>query len=144
MVHFELTYLTRTGKKLRKDIRRRLCSETNRVKQLAWTEKTASYTKSRTNQEKVEKNRHTVTADGSTSTIEEELEECIKKVPKEEDDEEPFLPYQSVLCRRTSIHVTERRCLCFPGMWYTSTLCRGISYNVISVNQHPVHVLIAH
>ena len=29
--------------------------------------------------------------DGSTSTIEEELEESIKKVPKEEDDEDPFL-----------------------------------------------------
>ena len=84
-----------------------------------------------------------VTEDGSTSTIEEELEECIKKVPKEEDDEEPFLPYQLVLCRRTYIlHVTERRCLCFPGMCYIPTLCHRISSFVISVNQHHAYVTI--
>ena len=103
----------------------------------------ASYTKTRTNQEKVEKNRHTVTADGSTSTIEEELEDSIKKVPTEEDDEEPFSTLLVGTMPATLYPRDGKALPVFPG---NVVHLYFVSWNfmyMINVIQHSVYVLIA-
>ena len=94
--------------------------------------------------ENSEKTRYRVTADGSSSTTEEELEDSIKKVPTAEDDEEPF----STLLVGTmpaTLYLRDGKALpVFPG---NVVHLYFVSWNfmyMISVIQHSVYVLIAH
>ena len=124
------SHLERKGKNIRKKIRNLLSrSETGRVTTKARTDGTRPYSCTKKRQTQDKQTRHTVKADGSTSPKEEEIEESIKKVPEEDDKEEPFQPTKPVLCRRTSVlyYASERRRLCFLGMWYIHTLCRPIN-----------------
>ena len=94
------------------------------------------------NREKTE-TRHRVTTDGSSSTIEEELEDCIKKVPTEEDDEEPFSTLLVGTMPATLFSRDGKALPVFPG---NVVHLYFVSWNfmyMISVIQHSVYVLIA-
>ena len=135
-----LNYLKRTEDTLRKTIRTMLSNETTRVRTLDFKDKTVNtepVIKEKTHRSREENRR----ADGSTSTEEIDGKAVIKEVQKNQTTT-TFQPHQSVLRRRPSFSPTcsERRCLCLPGLCCIHALCRRISCNVISVNQHLVHI----
>ena len=84
-----------------------------------------------------------VTEDGSTSTIEEELEECIKKVPTEEDDKEPFSTLLVGTMPATLFSRDGKAQPVFPGNVVHLYIVSWIFMKMINVNQHFVYVLIA-
>ena len=90
-----------------------------------------------------EKASDRVTADGSSSTLEEELEEGIKKVPIEEDDENPFSTLLVGTMPATLFSRDGKALPVFPGNVVHPYIVSWIFMEMINVNQHFVYVLIA-
>ena len=140
-----LNYLKRTEDTLRKTIRIMLSNETTRVRTLDFKDKTVNtepVIKRKDQREwrrkqkrgRIYLNRR-IRWQGSDQ----------KEVQKNKTTT-TFQPHQPVLRQRPSFSPTcsERRCLCLPGLCCIHALCRRISCNVISVNQHLVHIAKAH
>ena len=90
-----------------------------------------------------EKASDRVTADGSSSTLEEEPEESIKKVPAEEDDENTLSTLLVGTMPATIFSRDGKAQPVFPGNVVHLYIVSWNFMKMINVNQHFVHVLIA-
>ena len=145
ILHEWLDHLKRTEDTLRKTIRTILSNEANRVRTLDFKEQTAHTKPVITEKTHNSGEEHRRRADRSTSTEDIEGEELIKEVQKNQRTT-TFQPHQPVLRWQPSFSPTcsERRRPCLQGLCCIHALCRRISCNVISVNQHLVHIAKAH
>ena len=84
-----------------------------------------------------------MTADGSSSTTEEEIEDSIKKVHTEEDDENTLSSLLVGTMPATTLSRDGKALPVFPGNVVHPYIVSWIFMEMINVNQHFVYVLIA-